>query len=108
VNEYTQKLDDGNLDSLSDKPVYIAFESADDGSTVGYLFELNFEDASEGGAGPCRSIEEAVRKLKYHLGGFQKRNDVPQIGPGHVDLDDRTGEVEVEDVLPSSNLGDFL
>ena len=108
ADEYVGKLDAGKLDSLSEKPVYVAFEYVDDESSVEYLFRFQFDEAAEGGAGPCDTVEEAVSKVRDCLRSFQRRNDVPQIGPGHVDLDDGTGEVEVQEVVSGANLGDFL
>lgn len=87
---------------------HVAFEYADDSSAVEYVFNLNFEKAGEGGAGSCESIEEAVSVVNHNIRSFQQRSDVPRIGPGHVDLDDRTEEVEVQKIVASTNLSDFF
>jgi hypothetical protein len=101
-------LDDGELDSLSERPVYIAFEYVEDGSTVEYLYCIEFEEGGEGGAGPCESVEAAVSEVKQSIRSFEDRYEVSRIGPGHIDLEDETESVDVEDVVPSQNLGDFL
>jgi hypothetical protein len=101
-------LQNSDLDSLSEKPVYVSLQEPDDGSGLEYLYRIGFEDGCEGGAGTCDSIEEAVRKVKYYISSFQSRNDVSHIGPGHVDLDDGTGKVEVQEILKNTNLSDFF
>lgn len=108
VEKFTQKLDEGELDLLSEKPVYVAFEYIDEESTVEYLFALRFKEASEGGSGPCANVEDAVSEVTRCIRSFQERHDVPEIGPGHVDLDDGTGVVTVQRIVPTTNLSDFF
>lgn len=102
VSRYCRLLDNGNLDSLSEKPVYI--EVGEDGVIV----EWRLGGISEGGASPCESVAEAQEEIRNELRRMRQRSRVSHLAVDDIELNDTTGDVDLYQILPQITLQDYL
>ena len=102
VSRYCRLLDNGDLDSLSEKPVYI--EVGEDG----IIIEWKLGGINEGSASPCESVAEAQKEIQETLKRMRQRSNVSQLAVDDMELNDGTGEVDLYQILPQITVQDYL